>query len=144
MQLLADRVERGDTLQQARAFLNAAPFGVLDFGVHPLEGLRHRREQVLDGFLARVDVRVGFGTRLLEPRFGELEKRLVVLAERLRAERFERFAEPRFGVLPRLEPLGMQRAFLLELGLQAGLSRTRPSHPTSAPMPRRRGAPLSA
>jgi len=43
--------------------------------------------------LARVDVRGRFGARFAEPRFGEIEKRLVVGLQRVGAERLKRIAQ---------------------------------------------------
>ena len=58
--------------------LRAAALGVLDLAVHLVQRLRHRREQLFDRLLARVDVGGGFGARLLQPRFGEMQERLIV------------------------------------------------------------------
>ncbi len=124
-QVLARRVERAQTLDELRAALRAAALGVLDLAVHLIERFRHRREQLFDGLLARVDVGGGFGARLLQPRFGEMQERLVVGLERLGAERLKRFAQPAFGVLVRLQPLGMNGAISFELGLETGLRGTR-------------------
>ena len=65
LQILADRVERRDALQQRwRRSCDAAPLGVLDFAVDLLERFRHRREQIFDRLLARVDVSVASDSRL--------------------------------------------------------------------------------
>ena len=123
--VLPGRVERAQTLDELRAALRAAALGVLDLAVHLVQRLRHRREQLFDRLLARVDVGGRFGPRLLQPRLGEMQERLVVGLERLGAERLERFAQPAFGVLIGLQPLGMNGAISFELGLETGLRGTR-------------------
>ena len=92
-QVLARRVERRDPLHQLRAGLDAPALGVLDLAIDLIERLRHRREQILDRLLARVDVGGRFGARFAQPRFGEIEKCPVVGLERLGAESLEGVAE---------------------------------------------------
>ena len=99
---------------------DAPPLGVLDLAVDLLERLRHRREQILDRLLARVDVAGRLGARLAQPRFGEMEKRFVVGLERLGAQRRKRVAEPRFGVCVGLQPFGVDGAIALQLRPHAG------------------------
>ena len=70
-------------LHELRARLDAAALRVLDFAIHLLERLAHRREQILDGFLAGVDVGRRLGARLAQARFGERQKRLVVRLQRI-------------------------------------------------------------
>ena len=48
-----------------------------------------------------------------------VEKRFVVGLERFGAERLERVAQLRFGLLVRLQPLGVDRALFVELGPNA-------------------------
>ena len=67
LQLAAGRVERRDALQQRRALLDAPALGVLDLAVHPIERGLHRREQILDRFLAGVDVRCRLGSGGAQP-----------------------------------------------------------------------------
>ena len=55
-QVLPGGVERRDLLHQLRAALDAPALGVLDLAIDLLERLGHRREQILDRLLARVDV----------------------------------------------------------------------------------------
>ncbi len=124
-EVLPRRVQRAQPLDELRAVFRAAPLGVLDLAVHLVQRLRHRRQQLFDGLLARVDVRGGFGPRLLQARFGEMQERLIVGAQRLGAERLERFAKTTFGLLIGLEPLGMDGAIAVELRLETGLGRTR-------------------
>ena len=89
-QILAGGVERGDALQQLRAGLDAPTLGFPDLAVHVAERFRHRRQQVLDGHLALVDVGRGRRAGLAQPRFGQVEKRLVVALERFVAQRAKR------------------------------------------------------
>ena len=56
-------------------------------------------------------------------RFGQREERFVVGFQRVGAERLKRVAQLGFGVLVGREPLGVNRAIFLELGLQPRLSR---------------------
>ena len=49
------------------------------------------------------------------------EERFVVGLEGVGAERLERVAQLAFGVLIRLQPLGVDGAFFFELGLEAGV-----------------------
>ena len=129
LQFLAGGVERGDALDQRGTVLHAAALGFPDFAVDVIERRPHRRQQVLDRLLARVDVGGGLIPRVAQPRLGEVEKGLVVGLQRLGAERLERFAEPRFGILIGLEPLGVDGAILFELGPQARVRR--PAEPAS-------------
>ena len=68
-QTLPGGVERGDLLHELRAGLDAPALGVLDLAVDLIERLRHRREQVLDRLLARVDVAGGLGARVAQAAF---------------------------------------------------------------------------
>ena len=115
-------VERRDSLHQLGARLHAAPFGFLDLAIDVVERLGHRLEQVFDRLLARVDVGGGLGAGSREARFGQMQERFVVRLEGVGAERAERFAQLPFGLLMcllvRVDTLCVDRAFLVELGLQ--------------------------
>ena len=82
---------------QLRAGFDAPALGVPDLAIHLLERLRHRRQQIFDRLLARVDVAGRLGARFAQPRFGEDEERFVVGLERVGAEGLKGFAQPRFG-----------------------------------------------
>src|SRR5205085_6544935 len=56
LEFLANRIERGDALEQAGALLNAAALGSLDLRVHTFDSLCHRREQIFDRLLPGIDV----------------------------------------------------------------------------------------
>ena len=86
---------------QVRAGCDAAVLGVLDLAVHLIERLRHRREQIFDRFLARVDVGGGFGARFAQARFGQIKKRPVVRVKGFRAEGLKRGAKIRFRLAMR-------------------------------------------
>ena len=105
--------------------MNAAPLGIHDLAVHVLEGFRHRREELLDGFLAGVDVGCRLGARFSKPRFGQGEKGLIVRLQRLGAQRLKRLAQVLFGLSVRFQALRMDGAIFLELGLKARLRRPR-------------------
>src|SRR5207247_143246 len=98
----------------------AAALGVPDLAVHLLERLRHGREQILDRLPARVDVAGRLGACFAQARFGQREERLVVGVEGVSTERLERVAQLGFGVVVRLQPLGVDGAILLELGSKTG------------------------
>ena len=77
------------------------------------------------------------------------EERFVVGLEGVGAERLERIAQLGFGVVVGLEPLGVDGAIFLELGLKTGLrgprrepadSATPMASPTISVMPRVRGS----
>ncbi len=95
-EVLPDGIERRDARDEIRARGDTAMLGFLDLGVHAVERLLERREQIFDGPFARVDVRRGFRPRFAQPRLGEVKKRLVVRVQSLRAEGLERGAKIRF------------------------------------------------
>ena len=124
-QVLAGRVERRNPLHQLRAGLDAAPLGFLDFAIDLAERLRHRREQVLDGLLAIVDVGRGRRAGIAQTRFGQIEKRLVVALERRVAQRTEGVAQQGLRVLIGLQAFGVDRALPFDVGGEPRLRRTR-------------------
>ena len=87
-------------------------------GVYSLERARHGRQQVFDRLLAALCVGSRFGTCLAKPCLGQMKKRLIVLAQRLGAQRCECIAERRFGALPRLLLFRMGAALALQLDLK--------------------------
>src|SRR5947209_484970 len=70
-ELFACRVERRDPLQQLPAILQPPPFGVADLAIDLIERPRDRGQQVLDRFLASVNIGGRRRARLAEARFGE-------------------------------------------------------------------------
>src|SRR5262249_52645674 len=123
-EVLPHVVERGELLDERRAGCDPPLLALPDLAVHVIESLRHRGEQVFDRFLARVDVGLRFGARLLEARLREREELLVVALERLGAERAEGVAQLGFGVLVRLQAFGVNRAIPFDFVLEAHLAGT--------------------
>ncbi len=115
-QALSGGVERGNPLHQLRAALDASPLGVLDLAVHLVERLRHRREQILDRLLARVDIAGRFAARFAQTRFGEGKKCLVVGLERVSTQCLKGFAQLALSLIVRPETLRVHGAIFLELG----------------------------
>ena len=130
-QALAGGVERDDPLHQLRARFDAAALGVLDLAVHLLERLRHRRQQILDRLLARVDVAGGLRARFAQTRFGQREERFVVGLERVGAERLERVAQLRLGLAR--TPSAARRGRRDLFRARAGDARARDATPASPP-----------
>ena len=76
----------GDALHQLGASLHTAPLRVFDLAIDLIESLVQRRDQILDGFPARVDIGSRFGPCRAQPGFGEIEKRPAVRLERFDAQ----------------------------------------------------------
>ena len=123
LQVFANRIERRDTLQQARAVLHAPALRILDLAVHTFERVRHRGEQIVDRLLARVDIGRGLGARLFEPRLGEMEERFVVLVEGLGAQRGKGIAEPGFSVRVGFQPFRVNGPIRFQLRPHSGEDR---------------------
>ena len=123
LQVLPQQIERRNSLDKGRAGLDAPALGFLDVAVDVLERFGHRREQVLDGLFSRIDVGAGFDACFAKPGFCEDKKRLIVGFQRLGAERLERLAQPRFGIVIGPETLGMDGALLFNFRSQTGVGR---------------------
>ena len=120
-QVLPHRIERRDLLDERRAALDAPSLALLDLAVHVFERLGHRRDEILDGLLSRIDVGRRLGARLFELGLRERQELLVVVLEGFGAERGESVAELRLGVLVGAKALGVDGAIALELAPQARL-----------------------
>jgi hypothetical protein len=93
--------------------------GASDLAIQIGQRALQRRQQILDRFFPPLEVRGGFGARLAETAFRQIEKGTIVRLQGFGAHRTKGVAQPGLGILERADPLGMNGLILQEIRLQA-------------------------
>jgi hypothetical protein len=112
VKLLVRRADQLELLGECGIVTVALLLDLLQLGVDLLEGVADRLHELADRLLARLEIEAGLAVLLAERALGDLEERLVVLAESFRRKRLEGVSKLCLGLRKKRLLLGARPALL--------------------------------